>query len=832
MSAISVTTRLARIIAASLLITISICFAFLAQSANAYADELMAGAVSAQAADNEITEDMVTVTAVESPTSPGTMVIDQASSVTVKKDSTDLVQDTDFVVEVNNNKPYSGVYKVKVTGKGLYTGSVEMYYKIEGNNAAKKKLLDSNAISLDNDGFEYDGQVHKPVITVKDGDTVLEEGKGYTVSFNNDSSMGLGVYYVYIYGAGDYIFNSSSVYKTYRIGTSLEDATITVKDKTYTGSAISFSSGDIEVKLKNGKVLNYSGNSGSSSEFTATSTDINVGEGTVVIKGIGTGDNTYVGSVEKKFKILPYDISSATVYASVSSQTYTGAALKPTPTSVYGYVPNYTVLKQGTDYELVYSNNVNAGTATLIVRGKGNYTGDNKKTFTINPAYISSATCNSISDKVYNGKQIKPSVRNVKFGNQLLKEGTDYTVSYGTNTSAGTGTVYLTGKGNFSSSSYYRKSVSFKINPKKINSAEISVSGIGNQAYTGSAHTPTVSVTDNAVGKTLLQMSADYISLYTAYGINYGNDYYVEYSNNTNPGTATVKLTGVGNYTGTRTVTFSIAGTGTVPKVTAVNKGNGTVKLSWGLIYGATKFMVQEKMPNGSYKTLSDNWQLYQCSIGNLSTTRKHRFLVRAFVNGQWSSASDSHLVSIKPTGASKPKLRAVSKSKTAVTLSWNAVPGADRYAIYEKVGGSFQLLTSSFTGTSATINKLSKKGKYTFYVRAYVDKKWTKATKKDRVTISPADPNPPKVTAVGGVGKGKVKLTWGKTRNAKKYKVQVRLANGKWKTLSKGTKKTTYTAKGLDPSRSHTFRVRAYGNKKWSKVYSDHYATATPDNA
>ena len=55
---------------------------------------------------------------------------------------------------------------------------------------------------------------------------------------------------------------------------------------------------------------------------------------------------------------------------------------------------------------------------------------------------------------------------------------------------------------------------------------------------------------------------------------------------------------------------------------------------------------------------------------------------------------------------------------------------------------------------------------------------------------------------------------------------------NGKWKTLTKQCKKTTYTVKGLKAGVSHTFRVRAFGNKRWSKVYSDYYATATPDNA
>ena len=205
---------------------------------------------------------------------------------------------------------------------------------------------------------------------------------------------------------------------------------------------------------------------------------------------------------------------------------------------------------------------------------------------------------------------------------------------------------------------------------------------------------------------------------------------------------------------------------------------------------------------------------------------------MRAYVNGKWSSNSDKNLVSVKPTGANKPTVHAVSKSNSAVTLTWNSVPGADRYGLYEKVGKKFTPLTTSYKATSVTINSLSKKASYTFYVRARVDGKWSKVKKADYVTISPMDPNPPVLKAVAGVGKGKVKLSWNKSRNAKKYKVEVKLANGKWKTLANNYKKKSYTAKGLDSSRTHTFRVRAYGNKKWSKAYSEYYASARPDNA
>jgi gliding motility-associated-like protein len=71
--------------------------------------------------------------------------------------------------------------------------------------------------------------------------------------------------------------------------------------------------------------------------------------------------------------------------------------------------------------------------------------------------------------------------------------------------------------------------------------SRLTIDAIANQTFTGSALTPTIVVKDDAT--TLTE----------------GTHYSVAYSNNTNVGTATVTITGRGNYTGTKTQTFSIA---------------------------------------------------------------------------------------------------------------------------------------------------------------------------------------------------------------------------------------------------------------------------------
>jgi serine/threonine-protein kinase len=74
-------------------------------------------------------------------------------------------------------------------------------------------------------------------------------------------------------------------------------------------------------------------------------------------------------------------ISGATI-AAIPAQTYTGSAYAPSLTVTYG---SKTLVK-GTDYAVAYANNVNAGTATAKVTGKGSYTGSKSASFTIDKA--------------------------------------------------------------------------------------------------------------------------------------------------------------------------------------------------------------------------------------------------------------------------------------------------------------------------------------------------------------------------------------------------------------------------------------------------------------
>ena len=74
------------------------------------------------------------------------------------------------------------------------------------------------------------------------------------------------------------------------------------------------------------------------------------------------------------------------VISEIPAQSFTGDAIEPELTITYKDGKNIDTLTKDEDYELVYDGNVNAGTATVTVIGKGKYFGENTAEFTINPA--------------------------------------------------------------------------------------------------------------------------------------------------------------------------------------------------------------------------------------------------------------------------------------------------------------------------------------------------------------------------------------------------------------------------------------------------------------
>ena len=227
----------------------------------------------------------------------------------------------------------------------------------------------------------------------------------------------------------------------------------------------------------------------------------------------------------------------------------------------------------------------------------------------------------STSTYAYDGKAKKPGVT-VKLNGKTLKNGTDYTVSYSNNTKVGTAKVTITGKGNYTGS--VSKTYSIKNNFKKA-----TVSGISTKAFTGKNITQSITVKYN--GKTLKN----------------GTDYTFFYSNNKNIGTATVKITGKGSFTGTITKTFKInPAKQEIQKLTAKSKA---FFVDWAQKGSATGYEIQyatnSKFTSAKKVTIT-NKKTDKTTISKLSGKKKYYVRVRSYTTvkgtkyyGAWSAS-------------------------------------------------------------------------------------------------------------------------------------------------------------------------------------------------
>ncbi len=104
--------------------------------------------------------------------------------------------------------------------------------------------------------------------------------------------------------------------------------------------------------------------------YVTYSDNVNAGTATATV----TFQGQYEGSKNLTFKINPASIKNVMVTGIVNKR-YTGKALTQSPVVYFSFEDDFyqEYLKVNQDYTLSYKNNTNVGTATVTIKGKGNY---------------------------------------------------------------------------------------------------------------------------------------------------------------------------------------------------------------------------------------------------------------------------------------------------------------------------------------------------------------------------------------------------------------------------------------------------------------------------
>ncbi|MBR1749444.1 MAG: fibronectin type III domain-containing protein [Ruminococcus sp.] len=232
------------------------------------------------------------------------------------------------------------------------------------------------------------------------------------------------------------------------------------------------------------------------------------------------------------------------------------------------------------------------------------------------------------SSYTYSGNSNKPAAT-ITYGSKTLKEGTDYTLTYKNNINAGTATVTAAGKGKYKGSI----SKTFKIAKKALSGSKISFKKT-KLAYTGKAIKPSLTVTLG--GKTLKS----------------GTDYTLSYKNNTKVGTASVTITGKGNYSGSLVTTFTI-----IPKTTKIGKATSPktkqAKVTWTKNTSGGGYQIaystKSSFSSKTTKSISGSSKT-SVTLKSLKKGKTYYFKVRAYktVNGTKIYGEYSAVKSVK----------------------------------------------------------------------------------------------------------------------------------------------------------------------------------------
>ena len=305
---------------------------------------------------------------------------------------------------------------------------------------------------------------------------------------------------------------------------------------------------------------------------------------------------------------------------------------------------------------------------------------------------------------VYDGTAKNPAVI---YNGITLLENTDYTVKYSNNVDVGTVKATITGINNYSGTAVKE----FKITPIKFDDKKVSVSlEKSSFVYNGQSITPVVYVAYNH--NNLIQ----------------NTDFTATYSNNNAPGVATVKITGIGNYSGSISRTYII-----LPEKIAsvsIKKDSATSAIiSWS---AASKVSGYEILKFDSAKNayvhlthVSNSQTSYK--VSSLKNSTAYYYQVRAYktVNDKnyYGEVGNTVFTFIKP---SKVKLTSVTLSKNTLKVEWKKV-NCSGYEITYTTDSKFKkglkkVKIKNPKTVKKAIKKLKKNKKYYVKVRAYTD--------------------------------------------------------------------------------------------------------------
>ena len=256
------------------------------------------------------------------------------------------------------------------------------------------------------------------------------------------------------------------------------------------------------------------------------------------------------------------------------------------------------------------------------------------------------------------------------------------------------------------------------------------------------------------------------------------------------------------------------------PVITGLQPLANAVDVAWGPVPGATRYAVYSAL-NGKYTQQGTTTETRFTAKTGLVGGVKYGFFVRAYVKNAWTTFTAADFRYATPYKfIAAPSIIGATVGNKTVTVSWEVIEGATKYALYtyDRKTEKYSLVSNAYTDTKATVSNLTNGKEYGFLVRAYGNGTWSEIN-GDLITYATPRSDNPNVR-VSQRENGVVEAYWDYIPSADRYNVYT-LLNGKYTSYGTITS-TSYNFTGLKPGVKYGFLVRSVINGKLSSFTAD----------
>lgn len=336
--------------------------------------------------------------------------------------------------------------------------------------------------------------------------------------------------------------------------------------------------------------------------------------------------------------------------------------------------------------------------------------------------------------------------------------------------------------------------------------------------YTGRAITPKPVVSDG--DKTLTE----------------GKDYTLSYTNNTNVGTARITAKGINDYAGKKYNFKFLIKPDRTPVITLKERKTTSLSFSWDAVKGAQTYYVYVKN-NTTGSDFSKKVTANSVTLSGLTPGNEYNVSVKAgrksdngtMVYGSYSAINTKHTIADAVTG-----LKATSRTKSSITLTWNRKSGADGYRLYRYYPSTNKYTVvadlDGYKSNSYTVKGLNVGETAYFRVSAVTQDSEKKIGYKSEQLAESTRPQTITVRGISSPSSKQVTMTWYRV-NCTGYQVQWSTAkdfssNVKSTTVPQSKNKSTFTTQ--QSKKTYYFRIRSYKKVDGKTIYSYWATTQT----